>query len=196
MNHLFRRTDIDLTVALGWFRYSLGQGDVISPQALKIVEKRQGHSYTLAPDTVDPARLAKPHESGLIGTRSAQKGLAVVLDTLAERGAACVVVEDELHLKRDPKADLDGLLPTAFVGERVLHWSNLTGGTEAAIIVLHRGSHHYPLNAFVTSASEDELGLVNSADLDCDIAGAVVRSLVAVIVAAYDAESFMIWEPS
>ncbi len=196
MTHLPRRADVDRTVALDWLRYSLIQGDVISPQALKIVEKRQGHSYTLAPDTVDPARLAKPHEGGVIGTRSAREGLAVVLDTLAEHGAACVVVEDELHLKRDPKPDLDGLLPTAFVGERVLHWSNLTGGTEAAVIVLHRGSHHYPLNAFVTSASEDELGLVNSADLDCDIAGAVVRSLVAVIVAAYDAESFIIWEPS
>lgn len=187
-------TEIDQTVALDWLRYSLGQGEVISPAALKFIEEHQGQAYTLAPDTVDPARLAKPRQGGVVTTGGARAALAKVLETLTERGAACVVVEDCLRLKRDPKPSLDGLLLTAFVGEKVIHWAGLEGGTDAAILTLHRGSGKYPLNAFVTSASK--LGLVDGVDLDSDIAGAVVGSLVAVIVAAYDAETYIIWEPS
>jgi hypothetical protein len=189
-------TEIDQTVALDWLRYSLGQGEVLSSAALKVIEEQQGHAYTLAPDTVDLARLAKPREGGVVTAGGAQATLARVLDGLAERDAACVVVEDCLGLRRDPKPSLDGLLLTAFVGEQVIHWAGLEGGTDAAILTLHRGSGKYPLNAFVTSALAEELGLVDGADLDSDIAGRVVGSLMAVIVAAYDAETFIIWEPS
>jgi hypothetical protein len=188
-------TEIDQTVALDWLRYSLGQGEVISPAALKFIEEHQGHAYTLAPDTVDPARLAKPREGGVVTTGGARVALAKVLETLTERGAACVVVEDCLRERKDPKPSLDGLLLTVFVGERVIHSAGLEGGTDAAILTLHRGSGKYPLNAFVTSASAEELGLVDGADLDSGIAGRVVGSLVAVVVAAYDAETFIIWEP-
>jgi hypothetical protein len=189
-------TEIDKTIALDWLRYSLGQGEVISPAALKFIEEHEGHAYTLAPETVNPALLATPRSGGVIKTRAAREGLATVLETLDERGAACVVVEDELRLKRDPKPSLDGLLLTAFVGERVLHWADLADGTDAAILTVDRGSHGYPLNAFVTSVSARKLGLVDDVDLHSDIGGAVVGSLVAVIVAAYDDETYIIWEPS
>ncbi len=191
-------TEVDQTVALDWLRYSLGQGEVevISPAALKFIEEHQGHAYTLAPATVDPERLAKPREGGVVTTGGARAALATVCEGLAERGAACVVVEDELSLKRHPKPSVDGLLLTAFVGEHVIHWAGLEGGPEDAIVAMHRGSGGYPTNAFVTSASQQELGLVDGADLDPDISGAVVGSLVAVIVAAYDNETYIIWEPS
>jgi hypothetical protein len=189
-------TGVDPTVALEWLRYSLGQGEVISPAVLKVIEERPpGHSYTLAPDMDDKARLMKPREGGVTETRAAQEGLAKVLETLAGRGAACVVVEDELSLRKDPKPSLGGLLQTAFVGERVIHWAGLAGGTEAAILTLHHGSHGYPTNAFVMSASAEELGLVDGADLDSAVASRVVGSLMAVVVAAYDAETYIIWEP-
>jgi hypothetical protein len=196
MSDFPRPTEVDQAIALDWLRYSLGQGEVISPEALKFIEEHPGHAYTLAPETVDSARLTKPSEGGVIFTRSAREGLAPVLENLAERGAACVVVEDELSSRRDPSPSVDGLLLTAFVGEQVLHWAALEVSTDAAITVLHRGSHGYPLNAFVASASAEELGLVDGADLDSSIAGRVVGSLMAVIVAAYDAETFIIWEPS
>jgi hypothetical protein len=106
-----------------------------------------------------------------------------------------VVVEDCLRLRRDPKPSLDGLLLEAFVAEQVIHWAGLEGGTDAAILTLHRGSGKYPLNAFVTSVSAEELGLVDGADLDSNIAGRLVGSLMAVVVSAYEAETFMIWEP-
>jgi hypothetical protein len=191
-------TEIDETIALDWLRHSLGQGDVevVSPAALKFIEEHDGHAYALAPETVDPALLATPDSGGVTGTRAAREGLAKVLEGLAGRGAACVVVEDELSLKRHPKPSLDGLLLTGFVGEKVIHWANLAGGTDDVIVTVHRGSGDYPTNAFVTSAPAEELGLVEGADLDSDIGKAVVASLVAVIVAAYDAETYIIWEPS
>jgi hypothetical protein len=46
------------------------------------------------------------------------------------------------------------------------------------------------------SASAEELGLVDGADLDSDMADPVVGSLMTVIVVAYDAETFIIWEPA
>lgn len=196
MTDLPRPTEIEQKAALDWLSYSLRQGDVISPEALKVVREREGNSYVLAPDTADPARLLDL-EHGVIGTGpgAAREALAKVLDGLAESGAACLVVEDELRSRKDPKPDVDGL-PTAFVGERVIHWSGLASGVQEAIHALHRGSHGYPLNAFVTSVAEQDLGLSNGADLeDHDVASAVVQSLVAVIVAAYDADSFLIWEP-
>jgi hypothetical protein len=105
-----------------------------------------------------------------------------------------VVVEDELRLRKDPKPSHDRLA-TASIGERILHWAGLQDGGERALLTLRQGSHGYPLNAFVTSATEEALGLVDGAILDTDIAVTVVKSLVAVIVAAYDAETFLIWEP-
>jgi hypothetical protein len=192
-------TEIDQSVALDWLRYSLGQGEVISPAALKFVTEQRGRAYTLASETVDPARLTKPSDGWVIepgAGSSRDAALAQVIETLAERGGACVVVEDCLRERKDPKPSLDGLLLTAFVGERVIHWAELEGGTDTAILALHRGSGKYPLNAFVTSVSAEGLGLVDGADLDSDIAGPVVGSLLGVIVAAYDAETFIVWEPS
>jgi hypothetical protein len=197
MTNLLVPTDVDQTLALDWLRYSLGQGEVISPAALRFIEERKGRAYTLAPTASDPARLATPRWGGLIapGVGSLEEAVARVLATLAERGAACVIVEDELRLKRDPKPSLDGLLLTGFVDEKVIHWAPLVDGTEAALLTLHRGSHGYPTNAFVTSASVEELGLVDGADLEADIGDLVVESLVAVTVSAYDDETYLIWEP-
>jgi CBS domain-containing protein len=199
MSALPRPTEIDQTVALDWLRYSLGQGEIISPAALKYIEEHAGHAYTLAAEGVDPARLMKPREGAVItpGTGSPREALARVLETLAERGAACVVVEDELRLKRHPKPSLDGLLLTGFVGEKVIHWAGLEGGAEDGRVAVDSGSGDYPTNAFVTLAPAEALGLVDGADLDpAAVAGTVVGSLMAVIVAAYDAETYIIWEPS
>lgn len=48
----------------------------------------------------------------------------------------------------------------------------------------------------MTSVSAEELGLIDGGDLNVDIADAVVGSLMAVIVAAYDAETYLIWKPA
>jgi hypothetical protein len=193
-----RPTEIDQAVALEWLRYSLGQGEVISPEALTFIEQHNGHSYTLAPQAVDPVRLATPRWGGVIGRESGspREALARVLRTLAEHGARGVVVEDEVRERRDPKPSVNGLLRTGFLGEKVIHWAELAQDAEDAVVVIDRGSGGYPTNAFVTSASAEELGLADGADLNFDLAGRVVGSLVAVIVAAYDDETYLIWESS
>jgi hypothetical protein len=198
MTDLPRPTEIDQTVALDWLHYSLGQGELVSPSALRFIEKHTGHAYTLAPEAADRARLQKPREGAVITAEagSPREALARVLATLAKRGAVCVVVEDEIREKRDPKPSVDGLLLTGFVGEKVIHWADLAGDMEDAIAVLTRGSGGYPTNAFVRSVPADELGLVDGADLDSGIGAAVGASLVAVVVAAYDDETYIIWEPS
>ncbi len=185
-------------VALEWLRHSLGQGEVevISPAALKFIEEREGHGYALVPETIDPARLTTPRWGGVTRMHAARESLVTVLEGLVKRGAACVVVEDEANWKRYPKPSLDGLLLTGFVGEQVIHWAALAKGMDDAVVVVHRGSGGYPTNAFVTSASAEELGLVDGADLGSGVAGRVVGSLMAVIVAAYDNETYIIWEPS
>jgi hypothetical protein len=198
MADLPRLTDIDQDVALDWLHYSLGQGEIVSPAVLRFIEGREGQAYALVPEGVKPARLAKPSEGGVIipGTGSARQALTGVLETLAEQGAACVVVEDELRLKRDPKPSLDGLLMTGFVGEKVIHWANLVDDMADAVITVDRGSGDYPTNAFVASVSAEGLRLVDGADLAPDLAGRVVPSLMAVVVAAYDAETYIIWKPN
>lgn len=191
-------TEMVKAIALDWLRYTLGQGEVISPAALKFIEEHEGHAYALAPVNVDPARLANPHDGAVMtpGTGSPREALARVLTGLAERGAVCVVVEDELSETKDANPNWGGRLLTGFVGEKVIHWANLAGGTDDAVVAVNFGSGDYPTNAFVTSASAEALRLVDGADLDSDVAGRVVGSLLAVIVAAYDAETYIIWEPS
>lgn len=135
------------------------------------------------------------HGSIGAGPDAAREALAMVLATLAERGAACVIVEDELRSKCDPKPSLGGLLLTGFVDEKVIHWAPLVDGTEAALLALHRGSHGYPMNAFVVSVPPEDLELVDGSDLGVGIAEASIKSLAAVVVAAYDADSFLVWEP-
>jgi hypothetical protein len=187
-------TEVDQAVATEWLRYSLRQGEVISPDALKVVEERPGRSFTLAPENVDAALLANPHNGGVVRRRAADEALTEVLDALAARGAACVVVEDEMRLRRDPSPFVAGV-SGGYVGERLLHWSRLADGSTAALDAINV-SHDYPLNAFVTSASEEMLDLVHGADLPSGIGTAVAASLVAVIVGAYDAETFIVWERS
>lgn len=157
---------LNQAIALNWLRYSLGQGEVISRRALEFLEENEGRAYALAPETVDRTRLAKPNEGAVItdGMGAPRDALARVLATYAGRGAACVVVEDELSLKRDARASLDGLLLTGFVGEKVVHWADLADGPDDAVVVVDRGSGDYPTNAFVASASSEELGLVDGAD--------------------------------
>jgi hypothetical protein len=190
--------DIDQAVALEWLRHSLGRGDVVSSAALEFVAGHEGRAYTLAPETVDRARLARPQEGAVItpGTGSPREAVARVLAALVKRGAACVVVEDELSVKHDPNPGMSGLLLTGFVGEKVIHWADLASGTDDAVVAVDRGSGDYPTNAFVSSSTADELGLVDGADLEPVIAGRVVGSVMAVIVAAYDAETYIIWEPT
>ncbi len=56
------------------------------------------------------------------------------------------------------------------------------------------GAFGYPLNAFITIKSAAELELVDRQQVPNNFLGEVAKSLMAVIVAAFDAETFMVWD--
>jgi hypothetical protein len=72
----------------------------------------------------------------------------------------------------------------------------LARGADLAVRLLNAGASGYPLNAVVTSTPEEELDLTDGEELPPAIGTTVARSLMAVIVGAYDGETFMIWQPS
>lgn len=196
MTELLRPTEIDQTIASEWLSYSLGQGFVISGAVLRAMQNRAGSAYALLPDGVDRGRLADPRAGGVLRGASFQAALGELVDALAERGGRCVVVEDEVRRSWDPDPSLGGLLATGVIGERVLHWADVVDSSDGGVQVLNRGSHGYPRNAFVTSVSGRELGLIDGENVDQDIGNAVAKSLCAVIVGIYDDETVLVWEPA
>lgn len=123
----------------------------------------------------------------------ADRGLAAVLDELAGESSACVVVEDDMGMRMDP-AIQNSSFPVAFVGDRVVSWAELKRGRGAdAVEGITQGASGYPRNAFVVSKSVDELELVDRQSLSKDIAGKVAGALLAIIVGAFDDESYVIW---
>jgi hypothetical protein len=141
--------------------------------------------------------LSQFRRGGVIDAASgadADLQLARMLDELARRGGSCVVIEDAVMGPHDPALSLPGVPPSAFIGDHVVHWEAIQPPA-SAIATIYAGSSGYPTNAFVVAKSCAELGLAEGQDLDEAFAGEVARSLVGVLVAAYDAESFLVWEP-
>lgn len=123
----------------------------------------------------------------------ADRGLAAALDGLAGEGPACVVVEDDMGMRLDP-AIQSSPFPVAFMGDRVISWAELERGRGAdAVKAITQGASGYPRNAFVVSRSVAELELVDRQSLSKDFAGKVAGALLAVIVGAFDDESYVIW---
>jgi hypothetical protein len=147
-------------------------------------------------DTPDE-RLSQFRRGGVIDAASRPEVdllLGQMLDELAGRGGCCVVIEDDGMRRHYPALSLPGVPPSAFIGDRVVHWADLQPADEA-IRTIYAGASGYPLNAFVVAKSCDDLRLAEGDALDETFADELARSLAGVLVAAYDAESFLIWEP-
>ncbi len=137
-------------------------------------------------------RHSRFDEGGMARTHMAQAGLAQYLDALASRRAQCAVIENDLARRTDPQVGKP--IPTASLGDRVLHWCDLGDRTDADCIdIFRRGASGYPLNAFVTIKSSVDLGLTDGQAAAGDVPRQIAESLLAVIVAAFDAESFLVW---
>lgn len=96
-------------------------------------------------------------------------------------------------MERFGRYESSGSRGPSFVGERVLHWCDLRDGGGKGARTIIRGAHGYPLNAFLTSRSSAELGLVDRRQAPKALSQLVVESLLAVVVSAFDGESFLIW---
>lgn len=180
--------------ALNWLERSLAAGHELSAAVLAAAPFDRGRFCTLVPSDLVANRVTKFHEGGIVETSVADAALARLLGDLVTEGGSCVVAEDDLLRRSDP-AVARRTVPSAFIGNHVVHWCDLVPGSGApAARALRASASGYPLNAFVVTRSAADLGLVTGRSLSEDFTSDVVGSLVAVVVSAFDAESFLVWD--
>jgi hypothetical protein len=129
---------------------------------------------------------------GVLSQRLARECLAQTLEGKGFENVKAVLVEDDMTRKRDPTVSREGE-PAAFIGERVLHWCDSAVDSSRIAEAITRGASGYPTNAFLLARSSTDLGLVDRQDAPKSLAHEVVSSLVAIVVSAFDDESFLIW---
>jgi hypothetical protein len=177
--------------AISWLRSSLAQGFQISEAIAATTPFENGQIRVIAP--VEATALPPLNQGGLLSQEEANDAMSGVLAELTASGAACLVIEDALGRYGDP-AVLASTLGTAWLDNRVLHWHPLDlSTTSSATNALRTGSSGYPLNAFVTTRTADALGLIDHTALEESGIDKICEALIAVIVSAFDAESFLIW---
>jgi hypothetical protein len=183
--------------AVEWVRESLGDGHAVSAAVLAACRLEAGRVGAIVSDDTPEGHRSQFHRGGVIDAASRAEAdllLAQLLDTLAGRGGSCVVIEDDVRRRHDPAVSRPGVAPSAFIGERVVHWTDLQPA-DKAITTIYAGASGYPRNAFVVAKSCAELGLADRQELEQTFAESLAKSLLAVLVSAYDAESFLLWEP-
>ncbi|HEX3174294.1 MAG TPA: hypothetical protein VHQ43_08760 [Solirubrobacterales bacterium] len=180
--------------ARSWTERWLGAGHALSADVLANAPFGDGRFRTCVSDDVTPERLTKFEEGNMARTKEADEWLAQTLDELTVIGASCLVVEDDLSRPTDP-ALIRSEIPSAFIGDRVVSWSDLSPGNgEASVKAVMAVGSGYPRNAFVVSQSAANLGLDDRQQVPEDFPSKVAESLLAVIVAIFDAESYLIWD--
>jgi hypothetical protein len=187
--------EVERDAAIGWLRQSLAQGHALSSAVLASVRLSDGRPYVLVPEDMARERVADLAAGGVTSTARADQALEGIFGSILDEGGRCLVVEDDLARSRDPVVSTSPF-PTAFIDGHVARWVDLAadGAAGEARRLLRMGASGYPLNAFVTSLPAGRLCLVEGESLD-DIVGLVVGSLIAIVVAAYDAETFLFWRP-
>lgn len=192
MSDSVKRMRIPQEVGQEWVRQSLADGFDVSAAVLETAPFHRGYFYTFVSPEMAPKDIKFPHVPDVPG-HVARAGLARFLDGLMSHGASCVVIEDDLLARKHPRPDR--WTPAAFVGNRVVHWADLVPGSGAAgVRAIKNSASGYPLNAFVTTLSAVELGLVNCRDIPEGFATQVAETLLAVITSAFDATSFAVWD--
>lgn len=177
--------------AQDWLQYSLTQGFDLSAEVLASDFLSTGVALAVVSTGFSRTEFSYA-TGGVLGMRRARLCLARVLHQLAAYAAETVLVEDDLRRRRDPVASRSGLA-SGFIGDRLVHWGDVRSACNGAVHVIAQGASGYPLNGFVVSRSAPDLGLVDGQDAPEHLAHDVVSTLIAVVVAAFDAESFLLW---
>jgi hypothetical protein len=182
--------------ARAWTEQWLGEGHAVSAAVLAKNPFERGRFRTCVDDQAPPDVGTNFEKAFVSTTREPDEWLASTLEELHGGRPGCLVVEDDLSRPGDP-ALIDSDIASAFIGDRVVSWAEVRPGTggDAVREVMRVGSG-YPRNAFLSSQTPDELQLADRADLSSDFSEHVAKSLVAVIVAVYDAESYLVWDES
>jgi len=174
-----------------WLQYSLMQGFDVSAAVSSSGVLGRGRFLAIVSEDFQRTVFDYPH-GGVIGQRLSRMQLAQILEDLASGEAKSVLVEDSASRRGDRSVSRRGE-PSAFIADRVLHWGDLAAGSKNAVEVIAWGTTGYPTNAFVVTRSSADLGLADLQDAPENLAEEVASSLMAIVVAAFDAESFLIW---
>lgn len=180
-----------------WIERSLARGHELSAAVLATAPLHSGSFLALVPSGFDPSRLTDFDRGGVMASDVANATLARILDEMARQHISCVVVEDDVGRRTDP-AIARRKVPSAFIGDRVISWADLDqpdSGTAAAETIAAVSSG-YPRNAFVIAKPAVDLALTTGESLPADFAAKAAASLVAVVVSAFDDESFLVWSNS
>lgn len=173
--------------AMDWARGSLAQGSALAMSMIQRLGSLKSTWLVVPPDAEyqAPRRLddrghdIKTSDADLLGAR--------LLACLTQAGLRVLLVEDDLARRGDPNLGRD----VAFVGERVIRWSEMAGSSARTAALLRNGSSGYPLNAFLCRASAKQLGLEPGIEIEAEVQELIVESTQAVIVSVYDAEAFV-----
>lgn len=184
--------DVPQAPARQWVEQSLAAGHELSTAVLVSVPIVGGWFRTFAPRGALLDQLGRLDEGGVVSSDGADVALDRLLSRLKRAGAKCVVIEDDVLRSSDPTA---ANVASAFIGEHVVHWCELERSAGvAAAHAIRASAVGYPLNAFVCARSSSDLGLTHGHAATDGLQHRVVDSLRAVIVGAFDAESFLVWE--
>jgi hypothetical protein len=169
-----------------WVKRSLKSGHQVSAAVMAKKSIDGGRFYALAPDETPESRLDDFDKGGVVRT-GALDALGWRLAAMRQRGASCLIGRGRLGGMYRSRCDSD--VPSAFIEERVVCWADLEDHSNRNAAEMTPVSDGYPLNAFVVSMSASALGLADKKPLQKSFADEVARSLLAVVVAAFDAES-------
>jgi hypothetical protein len=177
-----------------WVRSSLRQGRSMSAAVLAGVDLPAGRTVAVVPEGTSPERAAALATGGLTSVWDAGDALEDVLAELVGAGPATLVVEDAHALATDAWVSGRHHDTVATVGDVVVHWLALPAEPGVAGRFVLRKGGGYPTNAFLVAAPPGDLGLSAMATPD-GLPAAVAARTVAVVTAAYDAESVVVWWP-
>jgi hypothetical protein len=178
-----------------WTEEWLSAGHFVSEAVLAKVSFTHGQFRTCITDEAATKPLPDFATGWVASRKEVDAWLARVLDVLTPAGARCIIVEDDLSRPTDPAFKRSDI-PSALMGDRVLCWHDLhpASGATAVNHTRYIGSG-YPRNAFVVSSSARELGLADRQQVPQGFLSRVTESLMAVIVAIFDDESYLVWTP-
>lgn len=177
-----------------WMDQWLGAGHEVSAAARACEPFTHGRFRTYVSNDATPERIAKFEEGDMAGRQETDEWLAGTLDELTGNSASCVIVEEDLARPNDPSI-VRGEIPAAFIGDRVVSWSDLTPRRGAEVVTaIRRVASGYPRNAFVVSRSAGDLGLADRQHVPEDFPSRAAKSLLAVIVSIFDDESYLVWD--
>ena len=179
--------------ALPWAKTSLSGGAALSEAVRSSVHWGRGHFDALAPRSwQQPTGLNLAH-GGVVSTTDASEALVSVLHELSADSEACLIVEDDLRRANDP---VMGTLPFpwALIDGGIVHWCDLSASSgEDITATIRRGASGYPLNAFVVLQPCRSFGFTPGGHFDSQLASEVASTVAAIVVSAFDAESFLVW---